>query len=182
MAGTADIPSESTPRAIIIMGVSGSGKSTLGAELARTLECPFLEGDGFHSSEAIGKMRSGEALTDDDRWPWLDRIAVALGKAAQTHGIAVASCSALRRIYRDRLRASLSIPALFVLLNGEWDTLWRRVTARKDHYMPASLLSSQIDTLELPGTDEEVLILDAALPLHSLRDCVIDKLRCQLPR
>ena len=162
------------------MGVSGSGKSTLGAELARTLNCPFLEGDNFHSSEAIAKMRAGEPLTDDDRWPWLDRIALALENTTRTHDVVVASCSALRRVYRNRLRASLEIPILFVLLNGNRDELWRRLTSRTDHYMPAGLLSSQLDALELPDADEAAITLDACLPPETLRDSVMSQLRQRL--
>src|ERR1043165_2693670 len=104
------------PLALIAMGVSGSGKSTLGKALADAVGCPFLEGDDFHSPESVQKMRAGTPLTDADRWPWLERLGRAIGTAVAEHGITVASCSSLKRIYRDRLRETIAIPVCFVLL------------------------------------------------------------------
>jgi gluconokinase len=95
-----------SPLAIIVMGVSGCGKSTLGALLAEALLCPFLEGDAFHSTQAIAKMQSGQPLTDEDR-SWLDRLAYATASAVAAHGMAVTACSALRKYYRDRLAATI---------------------------------------------------------------------------
>ena len=92
------------PRAVIVIGVSGSGKSTLGSALARALDCGFLEGDQFHSPEAVARMACGIPLTDEDRWPWLDRLGQAIGAKVAAEGIVVAACSALRRAYRERLR------------------------------------------------------------------------------
>ena len=156
-------PSVDGATAIVVMGVSGSGKSTLGALLARTLDCAFLEGDDYHDAAAVAKMRGGEALTDADRWPWLDRLGRALGNAA-TAGCAVAACSALRRCYRERLGAAAGGRVRFVLLDATREELARRLSERPGHYMPASLLDSQLDTLERPGADEAVLTLasDAA--------------------
>lgn len=150
------------------MGVSGSGKSTLGALLARKLDCPFLEGDAFHDAEAVAKMRAGLPLDDDDRWPWLDRIGAAMGEALTSGGQVVAACSALRRRYRERLREAIPIPVRFVLLDASYDELLRRLTQRAGHYMPASLLDSQLATLERPGADEGVFTLDAAEPPERL--------------
>jgi len=150
--------------AVIVMGVSGSGKSTLGLALAKELDCPFLEGDDFHAPESVAKMRAGIPLTDDDRWPWLDRLGGALGAEVATHGIAVATCSALKRAYRDRLRGSIEAPVGFVLPNVAPEELLRRMTARTDHYMPPSLLTSQLATLEPPRPDELALTLDARQP------------------
>jgi len=141
------------------MGVSGSGKSTLGAVLAQALDCPFLDGDDFHDAAAIAKMSAGQPLTDDDRWPWLDRLGRALGQSLAADGVAVAACSALRRGYRDRLRAAISAPTRFVLLDASPDELQRRLHLRHDHYMPASLLGSQLATLERPGLDEAATAL-----------------------
>lgn len=143
------------------MGVSGSGKSTLGVLLADALGCPFLEGDDFHAAAAVAKMRGGEALTDADRWPWLDRLGAALGQEAATHGGAVAACSALRRCYRDRLRRAAGGAVRFILLDAPRPELARRLAVRPGHYMPASLLDSQLETLERPAADEAVLALDA---------------------
>jgi gluconokinase len=147
--------------AVIVMGVSGSGKSTLGLALAAQLECPFLEGDDFHAPESVAKMRAGIALTDDDRWPWLDRLGRALGAEVANRGIAVATCSALKRTYRDRLRAVIPVPVSFVLPNVAPAELLRRMTARTNHYMPPSLLTSQLATLESLQHDELAITLDA---------------------
>jgi gluconokinase len=147
------------------MGVSGSGKSTLGVTLAGALDCPFLEGDDLHSREAIERMRSGAPLTDSDRWPWLDRVGRAIGAEVVGHGIAVATCSALKRAYRDRLRQVIAAPVGFVLLDADPAELLRRLTARTHHYMPPSLLTSQLDTLERPEPDELAITLDATRPI-----------------
>jgi gluconokinase len=151
------------PLAVIVMGVSGSGKSTLAAALAGAIGCPFLEGDEFHSPESVRKMAAGTPLTDDDRWPWLDRLGRAIGAAAANDsGIAVASCSALKRIYRDRLRASIAVPVHFVLLAPARAELERRMTTRAGHFMPTTLLTSQLNTLERPQPDERALTLDGS--------------------
>ncbi len=152
------------------MGVSGSGKSTLGALLAQAFDCAFLDGDDFHDAEAIGKMSSGQPLTDEDRWPWLDRLGRALGQAQASDGIAVAACSALRRAYRDRLRAAIPAPTRFVLLDPDTDELMRRLRNRAGHFMPASLLQSQLATLERPSVDEAAITLAAGGPPEHLRD------------
>jgi gluconokinase len=148
------------PRAIIVMGVSGSGKSTLGGALARALECEFLEGDQFHSPQAVARMARGIPLTDEDRWPWLERLGQAIGAKVAAEGIVVAACSALRRVYRERLRKAITAPVSFELM--------RRMTERTGHYMPPSLLDSQINTLERPDPDEGILTLDARQPVASL--------------
>jgi len=148
--------------AIIAMGVSGSGKSTLGALLASKLDCPFLEGDDFHDARAVAKMGAGQPLDDDDRWPWLDRLGSAVRESLASGGSVVAACSALRRSYRERLRAAIAAPTRFVLLDADRDELLRRLAQRSGHYMPASLLASQLATLERPGLDEAIFTLDAA--------------------
>ena len=150
------------PLAVIVMGVSGSGKSTLAAALAGAIGCPFLEGDEFHSPEAVQKMRAGTPLTDDDRWPWLERLGRAIGSSATSDGIAVASCSALKKIYRDRLRQSIAVPVGFVLLDPGRGELERRMSARTGHFMPPALLTSQLNTLERPQPDERALMLDGS--------------------
>lgn len=149
------------PLAISVMGVSGSGKSTLGALLARQLGCAFLEGDSFHSAQNVEKMRHGTPLTDADRWPWLDHLGAAMHEEVDRQGLVVAACSALRRAYRERLAASSHQPMVFILLNTTAAELTRRLENRPGHYMPPSLLSSQLATLEVPEADEKALILDA---------------------
>jgi gluconokinase len=157
------------------MGVSGSGKSTLGVALAAAIGCPFLEGDDFHAPEAVEKMRAGIPLTDDDRWPWLDRLGSALGSEVARNKIAVAACSALKKAYRDRLRQAIPAPVGFVLMDANPEELLRRLTARTHHYMPASLLTSQLDTLERPQPEhdagrpgEPAIALDATRPVATL--------------
>ncbi|SEN44689.1 gluconokinase [Sphingomonas gellani] len=161
-----------TPRAIVVMGVSGSGKSTLGALLAERQRAPFLEGDAFHTDASVAKMRSGQPLDDEDRWPWLDRLGRAIGEAAEAQGLAVAACSALKRSYRERLEAAAAMPLMFVLLDADPHELAGRMASRAGHYMPASLLDSQLSALERPGPDERALILDAHLPPDRLCETV----------
>jgi len=158
--------------AIVTMGVSGCGKSTLGALLARRLGCAFLEGDAFHDETAVAKMRAGRPLTDEDRWPWLDRLGLAIKEALASEGQAVAACSALRLKYRDRLRAAIGAPVRFVLLEASREELLKRMTERPDHYMPVSLLDSQLATLERPAAEEQVFALDALISPDQLCDSV----------
>ena len=151
--------SGNAPMAVIVMGVSGCGKSTVGALLAERLGCRFLEGDMFHDAAAIDKMRGGTPLTDEDRWPWLDRVGAAVADAAAGEGAIVVACSALRRVYRDRLRVAIPVPTHFVMLDNSREEILRRLTARAHEFMPASLLDSQFDALERPSADEPVLVL-----------------------
>jgi len=141
---------------VVVMGVSGCGKTTVGRLLAQHLEVPFIEGDELHPPRNVALMASGTPLTDEDRVDWLAAVGAEL--AGRPAG-AVASCSALRRRYRDQLR--LSVPGVcFVHLHGSRALLSQRLLQRKGHYMPASLLDSQLRTLETPGADEHALHLD----------------------
>jgi len=151
-------------RAVVIMGVSGCGKSTLGRELAAALRVPFVEGDTLHSEANVAKMRAGIALDDSDREPFLMRVADAL-VAAGPRG-AVVSCSALKRSYRDLLRARAGA-VTFVWPRLERAALAARLAQRHDHYMPASLLDSQLATLEPPAEDERAIVIDGAEPTAS---------------
>jgi gluconokinase len=143
------------------MGVSGSGKSTVGALLADALKVPFLEGDSFHPPANVARMAGGVALTDSDREGWLQTLAQQL-KQHVAQGV-VLSCSALRRRYRDVLRNGAPDLALLHLA-GSADVLARRMAARSGHYMPPSLLASQLATLEPPQPDEHALTLDILQP------------------
>lgn len=149
------------PLAVVVMGVSGTGKSTLGHLLADHWHAPFLEGDTFHSAANVAKMEAGAPLTDTDRWPWLDRLGAALGEAARAGGVAVAACSALRHAYRARLEAAAGLPLRFAFLDTDRGEIARRMGARTGHYMPPSLLDSQLATLEPPDAAERALRLDA---------------------
>jgi len=141
---------------VVVMGVSGCGKTTVGRLLARQLDLPFIEGDELHPPRNVALMAAGTPLTDEDRVGWLDAVATEL--ARQPAG-AVASCSALRRRYRDQLRSRL--PGLrFVHLHGARKVLESRLSQRQGHYMPASLLDSQLQTLEPPAAEEQALELD----------------------
>ena len=152
--------------AIIVMGVSGSGKSSIGEGLAGALGLDVVDGDGLHSPENVAKMASGTPLVDDDRWPWLDKIGATLGdRAAHPTGIVVA-CSALKKIYRDRIRAAAGQPIRFVFLDAPQSLVQDRLGARKGHFMPPSLLASQYATLERPGADEpDVLPVAVDVPI-----------------
>lgn len=169
-------PAQASPLAVIIMGVSGSGKSTLGALLAERLGCEFLEGDSFHTPEAVTKMRGGTPLTDGDRWPWLDRLGQATGEVVRRDGMAVAACSALRRAYRDRLRLAIGAPVRFVLLENAREVILYRLLERPGHYMPASLLDSQFATLEVPAADENVLKMSILDPVETIANKVAKEL------
>src|SRR5579864_2406294 len=147
--------------AITVMGVSGSGKTTVGEALAAALDIPFFDGDEFHSPEARAKMTAGVPLTDDDRWPWLDRIGRRLADVAAHPKGAIIACSALKRVYRDRLRAAVGADLRFIFLEGDKALMRWRVAGRKGHFMPASLIDSQFATLEPPEGEADVVTLAA---------------------
>jgi gluconokinase len=146
--------------AYVVMGVSGCGKTSVGEAIARYLDLPFIEGDALHPQSNIAKMSQGIPLTDDDRFPWLDRIGEEIRTALTEGKGIVASCSSLRKIYRDRLRAFAGGKLTFVFLKGSEELLAGRLAARKGHFMPPSLLRSQFATLEDPSGEDGVLTVD----------------------
>ena len=147
------------------MGVSGSGKSTIAALLADRLGWDFAEGDSFHPAANVEKMSAGVPLTDADRRPWLDAIAEWIDRELEAGRDGVVTCSALKRSYRDRLRR----PGVrFVFLDPSRDELERRLAGRAGHYMPASLLDSQLTALEPPTPDEHVITLSGDDPQRSV--------------
>lgn len=151
---------------IVVMGVSGSGKSTLGEALAQSLNCDFQEGDALHPAANVEKMRAGIALDDIDRKPWLEQVAAWIATQREQQRDGVVSCSALKRSYRERLRRAN--PELrFVYLQLPRVELVRRLRQR-NHFMPASLLDSQLRTLQEPAADERALTLNGrvAMPLN----------------
>jgi gluconokinase len=164
-------------RIIIVMGVSSSGKSTVGQSIARRLHVPFLDGDGYHPEANVEKMRAGIPLTDEDRWPWLERLAVALHEAADKKGAAVGACSALRQSYREYLTNKAGEPILFVHLSGTREVIAERMARRHHEYMPTSLLDSQFATLEPPDpATENVLVLPVTDPVEKLTASVVKEL------
>ncbi len=159
---------------IIVMGVSGSGKSTIGEKIAEALKLPFLEGDSLHPEANVQKMSVGIPLQDEDRWPWLDAIGERLVEA---RGGIVISCSALKKIYRDRLRTAAGAPLLFVFLDGSFEVLHEHMDHRTGHFMPVSMLESQIATLESPVGEPFVFRADVADPVEKIVAESIDWVR-----
>ena len=154
---------------VVVMGVSGCGKSTVGRLIAKQLACKFLEGDNLHPPRNLERMASGIALTDHDRRDWLKAITEQLADAhAARYGLIV-SCSALKRSYRNQLR-TVSGALAFVHIHGSLDVLEARMQSRTGHFMPPSLLASQLQTLEPPGADERCITLDAALPAERIAE------------
>ena len=152
------------PLVVLVMGVSGSGKTTFGTLLAERIGARFGDADAFHPAANVEKMSNGIPLTDEDRWPWLDAIAAAIGAWVADGTDVVFACSALKRIYRDRLRAGVPAGLRLVHLAGGEDLIAGRMAGRTGHFMPAALLRSQLATLEPPGPDENAITLDIAAP------------------
>lgn len=155
------------PAAIVLMGVAGSGKSVVASRLAAELGYRFIEGDQLHPPENVARMVSGEPLTDTHRWGWLDTIGERLAASLATGHGAVAACSALKRIYRDRLRGKCP-GVVFIYIAIDRETARIRVQSRKGHFMPPSLVDSQFATLEPPAKDEGALTLDGTRPIGDL--------------
>jgi gluconokinase len=143
---------------VIVFGVSGAGKTTVGKLLARESGWHFVEADDFHSVANIEKMRSGRPLTDEDRWPWLERLREEIKRLVATGKNAVVACSALKRAYRDRLRVGNE--EKFVFLRGDFALVQKQLRSRPAHFMNPDLLHSQFDDLEEPRPDEEVLTIE----------------------
>jgi gluconokinase len=165
---------------LVVMGVSGCGKSTLAQDLAGRLGLTMVDGDDLHGPASVAKMAAGVPLDDADRWPWLDRVGAFLAgattaTATPTAGTAgrVVACSALKRAYRDRIRARA--PGVrFVFLTGSADMIRARLAGRTGHYMPSGLLESQLSTLETPGQDEsDVIAVSIDQPVSALSDYIV---------
>jgi gluconokinase len=153
-------PTDQQP-VLVIMGVSGSGKSTVAGILAGQLGWDLEEGDDLHPPANVAKMSAGTPLTDQDRWPWLDKVAEWITEHTAAGLPGIITCSALKRIYRDRMRGD---HVIFVHLTGDRDTINQRISARQDHFMPPALLDTQIATLEAPAPDENVLEVNLGRP------------------
>jgi gluconokinase len=155
--------------AIIVMGVSGCGKTTVASRLAQRLQRQFVEADTFHPAANVEKMRAGIPLSDEDRRPWLDAIAAWIAAARAKGSPCIVACSALKRSYRVRLARGCD-DVRFVYLRGEFETIAARMAGRTGHYMPVSLLRSQFEALEEPGSDENPIVLSIDSPVDALLD------------
>jgi ribose 5-phosphate isomerase A len=163
------------PPVLVIMGISGAGKSTVAQALAARLGWPFEEGDTLHPAANVAKMHAGIPLTDADRQPWLARVAAWIDHQRGTKQPGIITCSALKRAYRQIVIGDRPEVRL-VYLRGGRDAINRHLTGRHDHFMPASLLMSQIDTLEEPDPSEDPLTVDVGLPVDQIADEIIRRL------
>jgi len=163
------------PSVIVVTGVSGAGKSTIAAMLAVRLGWAYEDADWFHPPANIEKMHAGKALTDEDRWPWLQGIAAWIDATRRTGGHGVVACSALKRAYREILVAGRS-DIRIVYLKGERELIARRMTMRDGHFMPASLLDSQFATLEEPAGDERPIVVSIDARPHDIVEVIIAQL------
>lgn len=157
------------------MGVSGCGKSTIAQKIAERLGWSQAEGDDFHPEANITKMSAGIPLTDEDRWPWLDLIVDWTKERAEAGESTVVTCSALRRCYRDRLSLAPG-KTYFVHLAGDREVLWSRMNSRKDHFMPPTLLDSQLATLEQLEKDERGFVVDVDADIDTIVDTAVIQL------
>ncbi|MEM1399837.1 MAG: gluconokinase [Pseudomonadota bacterium] len=153
-----------THKTVVVMGVSGSGKSSVGELLAEKLGVPFIDGDNFHPKANVDKMAAGIPLTDEDRWPWLDILGTKIRELAQAEGGVVLAASSLRRVYRERMISASGENIMFAHLDGSAEVIGARMANRKGHYMPPSLLESQLATLEPPEPDENAIALSIEEP------------------
>lgn len=163
--------------AVIVMGVSGCGKTSVGEKLAEALHCRFIEGDSLHPPDNIAKMSAGIPLDDLDRWPWLDVIGAHLAESRARGEAIVVSCSALKKVYRDRLRQAAGGRLAFVFLEGARAVFEARMKSRPGHFMPASLLDSQFAALEPPNAEPCVVTVDVSLSIDAITQQALDGLR-----
>lgn len=144
---------------IIVMGVCASGKSTIGEKIAQRLGAKFIDGDDLHPKANIQKMSRGEPLNDDDRKPWLERIRDAAFSLESKNEQGIIVCSALKKSYRDQIRDG-NQNVTFLFLDGSFDLIMSRMTARKGHFMKSNMVESQFNTLERPDNEDQVAVVD----------------------
>lgn len=166
----------------MVMGVAGAGKTTVGRLLAGQVGGDFVDGDDLHTDAARAKMRSGLALSDDDRWPWLDRIGETLASGLAAGRSTIVACSALRKAYRDRLRAAVGPALRFVYLAATPEAMRKRVASRPEHYMPTSLVDSQFATLEPPSDEGDAIEIAADSDLSTSIAGLTARLRTEVVR
>lgn len=172
------MPASHSIKRIVLMGVAGCGKSAVGAALASRIGAAYVDGDDLHPQANIDKMRRGEPLTDNDRWPWLTLVGRKLGMAES--GL-ILGCSALKRAYRDHIRAEAGTPVLFVHLSGSRDLIARRMGARTGHFMPTSLIDSQFAALEPPSAEEGAITVDIDASLEAIVTAIAEQLEEREP-
>jgi gluconokinase len=169
------------PTILLLMGVAGSGKTTTGQRLARRLGWVFRDADSFHPPANIAKMSAGEALNDDDRWPWLDAIGAWMDDNRRTKTKSIVSCSALKRVYRQRL-LHLRPDVQLVYLKGSKGVIADRMQRRRNHFMPPALLDSQFATLEEPRGAERPIVVNIAMPPNRVVERILTLSRLHTPR
>lgn len=155
------------------MGVAGSGKSAIGEALAAEIGVVYVDGDDLHPDSNIAKMSRGDPLTDDDRWPWLTAVG---GELARAHGPIIVGCSALKRRYRDHIRAHSGGSVTFIYLSGSRELIARRMGGRTGHFMPTSLIDSQFAALEPPDDDENAIAVDIDRPKKAVVQSIVEGL------
>jgi len=158
---------------VLVMGVAGSGKTTIGQGIAAAIDGQFLDADDFHPKENVKHMAAGKPLNDEMRWPWLDALGEAVRESAKTQPT-VFACSALKRIYRDYLRAGIRYTLVYP--DAPFALVARRMSARKDHFMPVKLLRSQYDTLNPPTPDEKPIIVSIDRTVPEIVDDAVSQL------
>jgi gluconokinase len=148
---------------VVLMGVSGCGKSSVGEALSGLIGVPYVDGDGLHPAENVAKMAAGVPLSDDDRWPWLDKV----GQVLRDQAPVIVGCSALKRVYRDRIQGEAGA-VRFVYLEGPRDLIAGRMARRTGHYMPLSLLDSQFAALEPPVGEADAFAVSIDQPTAAI--------------
>ena len=166
------------PSVLVVMGVSGSGKSTIGTQLALRLHWEFEDGDWFHPASNVEKMHSGQPLTDEDRWPWLNAIAAFIDASRKAGKHVVIACSALKKSYRAIIVGDRPDVRL-IYLKGGIELISRRIAARHEHFMPRELLQSQFDALEEPGPEEKAIIVSVEARPRAIVSEVLSALAAQ---
>lgn len=162
---------------LVVMGVSGSGKSTVAAILAGQLGWDFEEGDDLHPPANVAKMAAGHPLDDEDRWPWLDKVAAWIGQHTDGGRPGIITCSALKKSYRDVLRGDCSDRVVFVYLAGTHEQIAARMAARHGHFMSVAMLDSQLETLEPPTPEERAITIDIAGSAAEEAEKIIERLQ-----
>lgn len=161
------------PTVIIVGGPAGTGKTTIASMLASEYQCPFIEGDNLHPQANVDKMARGEPLTDDDRWGWLETLSKEAAARAtdpeNASGVAIASCSMLKRVYRDYLKkwSGSQVTFRFVFLHTSYEVLMQRVSSRQGHYMKSDMVRSQYEIMEIPADSELLAAGGDAVPVDT---------------